>query len=106
AMISHVDRQILTLLLGPIKADLGLSDTEVSLLVGLAFVVCYALFGLVSGWLTDRYSRKGLVSIGITFWSVATAACGMANSFTSLFVARMAVGVGESTLSPAAMSLI
>jgi len=106
AMISYVDRQILTLLLGPIKADLKLSDTEVSLLVGLAFVVCYALFGLVSGWLTDRYSRKGLVSIGITFWSIATAACGMANSFTSLFLARMAVGVGESTLSPAAMSLI
>lgn len=106
SMISYVDRQILTLLLGPIKADLKLSDTEVSLLVGLAFVICYAGFGLISGWLTDRYSRKGLVSIGIAFWSIATAACGMANSFANLFVARMAVGVGESTLSPAAMSLI
>lgn len=106
SMISYVDRQILTLLLGPIKADLELSDTEVSLLVGLAFVVCYAGFGLVSGWLTDRYSRKGLVSIGIAFWSMATAACGMAHSFATLFAARMAVGVGESTLSPAAMSLI
>lgn len=106
SMISYVDRQILTLLLGPIKTDLQLSDTEVSLLVGLAFVVCYAAFGLVSGWLTDRYSRKGLVSIGIAFWSMATAACGMATSFASLFAARMAVGVGESTLSPAAMSLI
>lgn len=106
SMISYVDRQILTLLIGPIKGTLKLSDTEVSLLVGLAFVICYAVFGLVSGWLTDRHSRKGLASIGIAFWSMATVACGMANSFTSLFAARMAVGVGESTLSPAAMSLI
>jgi len=104
SMVAYVDRQILVLLFGPIKQDLGLSDTEVSLLVGLAFVACYSVFGLLSGWLTDRYSRKGLVSIGVLFWSAATAACGAANSFTQLFAARMAVGVGESTLSPAAMS--
>jgi MFS family permease len=106
SMVAYIDRQVLTLLFAPLKADLQLSDTEVSLLVGFAFVVCYAVFGLVSGWLADRYSRKGLVSWGIAIWSAATCACGAANSFATLFAARMLVGTGESTLSPAAMSMV
>lgn len=106
SMVSYVDRQILTLMFGPIKADLHLNDTQISLLAGLAFVICYSLFGLVSGWMTDRYPRKFLVAGGIAFWSAATAACGAASSFMQLFIARMGVGMGEATLSPAAMSMI
>lgn len=106
SMVSYIDRQILTLLFTPIKTDLQLTDTQVSLLAGLAFVLLYATVGLVMGWLADRATRKKIIMWGIAFWSAATVLCGAAQNFMQLFLARMGVGVGESTLGPAAMSMI
>lgn len=105
-MVSYVDRQILSLLVVPIKRDLGLSDTEVSLLAGFAFALFYATMGLVVGRLADSRNRALIISVGVFCWSLATAACGLAKNFGQLFLARMAVGVGESTLSPSASSMI
>ena len=103
---SFVDRQVMSLLVGPMKADLALSDTGVSLLLGLAFVLCFAIAGPPIGLLVDRVPRWRLLSAGIGFWTLATAACGAAGGFGGLFVARMGVGVGEATLNPCAYSLI
>lgn len=103
---SMIDRMILTLLVEPIKGDFGLSDTQISLLHGLAFTLLYVLVGLPLGWLTDRYSRRTIAGVSIFFWSLATIACGIANNFSQLFLGRVGVGVGEAGLSPAANSLI
>jgi MFS family permease len=105
-IISFVDRTILGLLIEPIKADLSLNDTQIGLVQGMAFGLFYAAMGLPLGWLADRTSRRGLIAVGAGLWCAATAACGLASSFVQLFLARIAVGVGEAALSPAAMSII
>ncbi len=105
-IISFIDRQILALLVAPIKADLGISDFEISLLQGLAFAVFFCLLGIPFGRMADRYSRKHIIAGGIFLWSLMTIACGLANDYTTLFLARMGVGVGEAALAPAAYSLI
>ena len=105
-VFSFVDRYILGLLVEPIKADLGLTDTEIGLLLGPAFALFYTTMGLPLGWLADRTRRTWLVGAGIAVWSLATAACGLARNFVQLFIARMSVGVGEATLSPCALSMI
>lgn len=105
-IFSFIDRMILGLLVEPIKADLGLSDTQISLLQGLAFALFYTLGGLPLGMLIDRRSRLRIAAAGITVWSTATAMCAMASGFWHLFVARMVIGFGEATLSPAAYSVI
>ncbi|MBL4630305.1 MAG: MFS transporter [Paraglaciecola sp.] len=104
--LSMVDRMILTLLVGPIKTDFGLSDTEISLLHGLAFTLLYVIAGIPLGRLTDRYSRRMIAGFSVFFWSIATCLCGITNNFTQLFISRVFVGVGEAGLSPAATSLI
>lgn len=104
-IFSYVDRQILALLVGPVKADLNLSDTQFSLLHGLAFSLMYALMGIPIARLSDRHSRPLIIAVGISVWSLATAACGISKNFWQLFVARMTVGVGEAALSPAAYSM-
>ena len=104
--LSFIDRQILSLLVGPIKADLGISDTQVGLLGGLAFSLFYTFLGLPIGRLVDRYNRRNLISAGVLVWSLATAACAFARGFGGLFAARMGVGIGEATLNPAAVSMI
>jgi MFS family permease len=104
--LSFVDRQILSLLVGPIEKDLGISDSEMGLLQGLAFAVFYTLLGLPMGRLADRSSRRNLIGIGAFFWSLMTALCSVAGSFWSLFLTRVGVGVGEATLGPSAFSLI
>ncbi len=104
--LSFIDRQILALLVGPIKRDLTLSDFEFSLLSGFAFALFYTFFGLPFARHADRGSRRGLVMFGVAFWSIATAACGLARDFLQLFLARVGVGIGEATLTPAANSLI
>lgn len=106
AILSYVDRQIIALMVGPIKDSLGVSDFQIGLLQGLAFGLFYALFGLPMGWLVDRYSRRTIIYLGMTCWSVAAAACGLANSFWHLLLARFGVGIGEASLSPAAYSMI
>jgi len=105
-VFSFIDRMLLSLLVDPIKRDLGISDTQISLLQGFAFAVFYTLFGLPMGWLVDRYHRIRIITIGISVWSVMTALCGMATTYWQLFLARMGVGIGEATLSPAAYSII
>ena len=105
-VFSFVDRYVLGLLIEPIKADLGLTDTQIGLLLGPAFAIFYATMGLPLGWLADKKNRVRIVAIGIAVWSIATAASGLARNFTHLFIARMSIGVGEATLSPCAMSII
>jgi MFS family permease len=104
--LSYIDRQILSMLVGPIKADLGLSDTQIGLLQGFAFAVFYTFVGIPMGRLADRGDRRRIIAWGIFFWSVATAACGLAKSYWQLFLARVGVGVGEAALSPAAYSML
>jgi MFS family permease len=104
--LSFIDRQILSLLVGPIKRDLGISDTLVGLLQGVAFAVFYGSLGIPIGKIADTRRRTTLISVGVLFWSVMTALCAGARSFGTLFLARMGVGVGEATLAPGAFSLI
>ncbi len=105
-VFSFLDRQILALLVQPIKRDLVLSDTQMSLLMGLAFAIFYTVLGIPIGRLADRHSRRAIIAAGITIWCLMTAACGLARTYTQLFLARIGVGVGEATLTPAALSLI
>ena len=104
--LSFIDRQILALLVEPIKRDLEASDFAFSLLSGFAFALFYTVFGLPFARYADRGSRTGLIAFGVALWSLATAACGLARGFAGLFGARILVGVGEATLTPAANSLI
>ena len=104
--LSFIDRQILGLLEGPIKQDLGIGDTKLGLLQGPAFALLYTLLGLPMGRIADRYSRRNLIAVGVFFWSLMTALCSIARSYGSLFMARVGVGVGEATLGPSAFSLI
>ena len=103
---SFIDRQILSLLVEPIKRDLKISDTQISLLMGLSFGIFYTVLGMPIARLADLRSRKQIVAWGIGLWSVMTTICGMVGNFTQLFFARMGVGVGEAALSPAAYSMI
>lgn len=103
---SFIDRQILALLVTPIKASLGLSDFEISLAQGLAFSMFFCLAAIPVGRLVDRYDRRLIVIGGLLMWSLATAMCGWVGGFASLFIARMFVGIGEAVLSPAAYSII
>ncbi|MDD3798225.1 MAG: MFS transporter [Novosphingobium sp.] len=105
-VLSFVDRQILALMVDPIREDLGLSDIQIGLLQGFAFAILYAVMGVPFGMLADRISRKKVIAAGVVFWSFATAMCGVARSFAMLFVARIGVGVGEAALSPAAHSFL
>jgi MFS family permease len=104
--LSFVDRQILSLLVGPMKRDLAISDTRIGLLQGVAFALFYGLMGLPLGRLADTRNRRNVIIVGVVLWSFLTGACSAARSFWSLFLARMGVGVGEATLSPSAFSLI
>ncbi len=101
-----VDRQILSLLVEPIKRDLQVTDTQVSLLMGLGFVVFYSLLGLPIGRWVDRGHRPRIVALGAMVWSVMTMLTGTARSYAHLFLARVGVGAGEATLGPAAVSII
>ena len=103
---SFIDRQILNLLVGPIRTDMQISDFQMSLLMGTAFGVFYAVMGLpISRWI-DRLSRRNIIFVGITAWSLMTAVCGLARNYTHLFLARIGIGVGEATLNPSAFSLL
>ncbi|MEX1033743.1 MAG: MFS transporter, partial [Cellvibrionaceae bacterium] len=105
-IFSFMDRQILALLVGPIKADLDISDTQMSLLMGFSFAIFYTIFGIPIARLADSKNRVGIIAIGLATWSMFTALCGMSSKFWTLALARMGVGVGEAALSPSAYSLI
>lgn len=104
--LSILDRFIIALLVDPIKADLAITDFQFSLLHGLAFTVTYALFGLLAGVLADRFSRRWIICWSVAIWSVATAACGVVQSFWQLLIARIGVGAGEAGLNPSATSML
>lgn len=101
-----IDRQILSLLVPPIKRDLGLSDTQVSYLLGLSFSVFYTLLGLPIARLADVSSRRRIMAVGTALWSVMTMLCGVAGSFGRLLLTRIGVGVGEATLDAPSISLL
>jgi MFS family permease len=103
---SFLDRQILALLVMPIKRDMHLTDTQVSLLMGLSFAMFYTIFGILIGRLADRANRRNIVITGIALWSLLTSLCAGVKNYTQFFLARMGVGVGEATLSPSAYSII
>ena len=104
--IAFVDRTILALLVGPIQRDLGISDTLMGLLHGIAFALFYCALGIPIARLSDQHSRRWIILIGMMIWSAMTALCGVARNFWHLFIARIGVGVGEAALSPAAYSMI
>ena len=106
AILSYTDRQILGLLVDPIRADLHVSDTQVGVLQGIAFAIVYSFAGLPLGRLADLVQRRSVILVGIALWSVGTLSCGYAHSFGTLFAGRLVVGVGEAALAPAATSMI
>ncbi len=101
-----IDRQILTLLVVPIRRDLGLSLTEMSYLIGLPFAIFFTAMGLPIARLADSGNRRNIIAAGIAVWSFMTAVSGLATSFTRLLLARIGVGVGEAALQAPATSLI
>jgi MFS family permease len=105
-VFAFVDRHLLYILSEPVKQTLDVTDTQISLLQGMAFVIFYALFGLPIGRLVDRRNRRNIVIAGVIAWSLMTMACGFATDFWTLFAARAGVGIGEACLAPAAFSMI
>ena len=104
--VSYADRMVLPVLVTPIKAELGLSDTQIGLLTGIAFSMFYAACSLPIGWLADRGSRKMLVSLALVCWSIATAATSTVTGVGQMLLARCAVGAGEGGAVPSAYSMI
>ena len=104
--LSFIDRQILNLLVDPIRQDLDISDAQIGLLQGLAFAIFYSVMGVPIARLADRSNRRNIIAVGIFLWCAMTAACGLARSYLQLFIARVGVGVGEAALSPPAYSII
>ena len=105
-VLSYTDRQILSLLVDPIRQDLAISDTQVGLLIGTAFAFVYGIAGLPLGWLADRLRRRDLIVAGISLWSLGTVCCGLSHNFAQFFAARLLVGIGEAVLTPASISMI
>ncbi len=105
-VLNFLDRNIITILAEDIKADMGMSDSQIGFLYGTAFAVFYAVFGIPLGRLADVWNRRSLISIGLAFWSLMTAVSGLARSFSQLATARIGVGVGEASATPAAYSML
>jgi MFS family permease len=104
-MFTVLDRNVLALLIEPIKQDFGISDTQVALLLGAAFSLPYGIVGLLVARLADRSNRRNLVAASLAFWSAATVACGVAQGYVSLLIARIGIGAGESGYGPASWSI-
>ncbi len=103
---SYIDRQVINLLVEPLRRDFLISDTQISLLLGFAFAVFYAIVAVPIGRLADSFNRVAIVAAGVAFWSVATLGCMVASGYWHLFAARMLVGVGEAVLVPAGFSIL
>jgi MFS family permease len=105
-IFNFIDRQILAILLQPIKEDLKISDTALGFLTGFAFAVFYTFAGLPLARLADRWVRRSLIALSLATWSVMTATCGLARGFTDLALSRIGVGIGEAGATPPAHSLL
>ncbi len=103
---AFIDRGLVSVAAAPIKHDLHLSDAQLGLLNGMAFVALYCVCGIPLGWLADRSDRRAIIAIGLLFWSAMTAACAIADSLGGFFLARAGVGLGEACLIPAGISLL
>ncbi len=105
-VFNFIDRQILAILAPSIKGELGLSDTQIGLLSGVAFGIFYATLGIPIARLADKHSRVTIISVCLAIWSVMTALSGLATNFWQLLIARIGVGIGEAGGSPPSHSLI
>ena len=105
-VFNFIDRQILSILLEPIKKDLGVSDTAMGFLTGIAFALFYTFAGIPIARLADRRTRRTIIALGLAAWSAMTAASGIVRTFAELALARIGVGVGEAACSPPAHSLL
>ena len=105
-IFNFIDRNILSILAEDIKADLGIDDAQMGFLYGTVFAVFYAVFGIPLARFADVLTRRSLVSVGLAFWSLMTAASGLARSFGVLAACRIGVGIGEASASPAAYSML
>lgn len=105
-VLAWLDRLIISMMVGPIKQTLHLGDFQMSLILGPAFAISYALFGFPLGWATDLFSRRAVIFAGVLVWSLATLGCAFSTSFPMLVLCRVFVGVGEAALLPSAYSLI
>ncbi|MGE0740245.1 MAG: MFS transporter [Hyphomonadaceae bacterium] len=106
SIFSWLDRLILTMLVTPIREELGISVFQMSIVLGPAFAIFYAIFGVPIGWAVDRYPRRLIICVGVALWALATIASGHAETYEMLLLCRIFVGIGEATLAPAAVSLI
>jgi len=104
-LVSYIDRQIIALVVEPMRDDLGYTDTQTGFLYA-GFAIFYAAAGVPIAWAVDRKSRRGIIAIGVFLWSVATMVCGLVKGYWALFAARIGVGVGEATLTPATYSMV
>lgn len=105
-MVSYLDRSIVSMLVPEIKSSLTLSDSQIGLVIGPAFAVAYAVFSLPLGWAADRFSRRLVIALGAVMFGIATILSGFVGSFLILLIARASVAIGETSLAPAAASLI
>lgn len=105
-LLNYLDRYLIAILLPDMKTELGLSDTQIGLITGLAFSIFYAAMGIPIARMSDRFSRRGILSAALVAWSAMTAACGLVQNFAQLLIARILVGVGEAGATPASHSLI
>jgi MFS family permease len=105
-VLSFMDRQIIAVLLDPIKIDLDLTDVQISLIGGVSFGLFYSVVGIFIGRLADSMNRPLLIAVGVFIWSLTTALCGLAAKFWHLLFLRMGVGLGEAALLPSTLSLL
>ena len=105
-VFNFIDRQILSILIGPIQTELGVSDTAMGLLSGFTFAIFYTLAGIPIARISDRGSRRGVIAVSLGLWSLMTAATGLAQNFWQLALARIGVGVGEAGGTPPSHSLL
>ena len=105
-ILSLLDRNVIALFLDDIRADLQISELQASFIYGGAFAITFSLMGLPIGWAVDRMSRRKIIFAGVSIWSLSTVACGLANGFPSMLLARAGVGAGEAALVPSAHSII
>jgi len=105
-IVSYLDRFLPSLLVQPIKQELGLSDFQIGLLLGPAFIMFYITLGIPLGWLADRVNRRAILAAGVAIWCTMTAAGAIASGFVPLFVTRLGVGIGEATVAPVSISLL